>query len=1189
MQRKRDSSPDPASGDDGDPPPGGEFEVFLNFRGPDTRLSFTDCLYHAMDGAGVRVFRDEEEIRKGEEIGGELLRAINNSKVYVTVFSRDYASSAWCLRELARIVECCRGSSGKVILPIFYDVGAYDVKLRTGLYDEALKKHEGRFSCDEVRRWKEALVEVARIKGWGLKGKGEGAVIKHVVDEVLTRLKKRQRNLPDHLVGIHDHLEDVTRLLQEGSLDVRFVVIHGMGGIGKTTLAEAVFNRVSHQFSGHSFLSNVRESSQDDQIRELQWRLLSDILKFQPKRIYDTNDGISMIKERFRHKKVLIVLDDVDNRNQLMKLAGKQDWFGPGSRIIITTRDIGFLPINRGRLRDSDSIPQEEFYIYKMKEMPLDHALELFSKHAFRRDTPPHDYYKIATKIVKTTGGLPLALKVIGSSLCYKSEAVWEDMLEKLMKMPNREVHDILMISYEMLEYEQQQIFLDIACHMAGEQIDDAILMWKSCEFFPNHAIDVLINMSLIRVVYREKLWMHDQLRDLGREIVRRESIQFPGKRSRLWCPRLAMEVICRKKGTKKIVALKLDGHSKSHNFTPEEFSKLESLRFLELDGGNFVGDFESLFSDLRWLSWRHCPSEFQATNFCLSNLVVLKISASDIINDWDGWSQIMGTSNLKVLSLVSCKSLIKTPDFSMCSTLERLLFKDCESLVQIDPSIGNQEHLQYLEMSGCNRFGSLLKEASTESSPCVVPQFLPDSMGNLKFLTTLKMENLALFEVPASIGKLKSLLKLELGGTKMTGLPHSIGDLKMLRKMSLSMAPIKKLPNSIGGLESLIELNLEYTNITELPACIGNLKRLEILCLDGSAIRELPRTIGMLENLKRLEASCCKSLKGEIPSEIGGLCFLRTLNLSESKIRRLPTTMNQLSHLQQLNLNQCDKLKQLPELSVCLKALEFPPLLLWTAPNLSYLTTLVDLHLWDDNPWLSKLFLRPPKIEWIEGLSSLERLVLVIRHATFPLINLATLSRLRTLEITCVDPQSLMGLPSSLEKLSLFDVRLPMERSLFSNLTNLSNLDLCNCRLREVNFDNVLGQQLVKLHSLSVSDGEYLERLTVSILKGLRSLRVTDCPRLMEIQGAEKLGSLEALSIYKCSCFERLPDLSELKELRLLSLSYCPLQNFPDPRLEDTCFLTFAGCGNLPYFIGDYKKWKDTYGHSGDDTNSQL
>lgn len=526
-------------------------------------------------------------------------------------------------------------------------------------------------------------------------------------------------------------------------------------------------------------------------------------------------------------------------------------------------------------------------------------------------------------------------------------------------------------------------------------------------------------------------------------------------------------------------------------------------------------------------------------------------------------------------------------PDFSMYSTLERLVFKDCESLVEIDPSIGNQEHLQYLEISRCRRFGSLLKEASAEISPCVVARLFPDSMGNLKFLTTLKMEDLALSELPESIGKLESLLTLELGHTKMTRLPHSIGDLKMLRKMSLYLAPIKKLPDSIGGLESLIELNLNLTAITELPTCIGNLKRLEILYLCGSAIRGLPKTMGMLENLTRLEASSCKNLKGEIPSEIGDLCLLRTLNLSSSKIRRLPTTMNQLSHLQQLNLDQCDKLERLPELPVSLKVLAFSPHLLWTAPNLSCLTTLVDLKVWDDTPRMLQILLGVPKIQWIEGLSNLEKLMLVSRHITFPSINLATLSRLRILEVTCVDPRSLMGLPSSLEKLSLFDVSSPMERSLFSNLTNLSILDLCNCQLREVNFDNVHGERLVKLHSLAVSDGEYLERLTVSRLKGLLSLRVTDCPRLMEIQGVEILESLEALSIYKCSCLERLPDLSELKTLRLLSLSDCPLKNLPEIRLQDTCFLTFAGCGNSPYYIGFYKKWKDTYGHSGDDVNS--
>ncbi|KAF7849163.1 hypothetical protein BT93_L1168 [Corymbia citriodora subsp. variegata] len=608
MKRKWNSFPDLASGDDGELP-GAEFEVFLNFGELDTCLGFTDCLYHAMDGAGVHVFRDEEGIQKGEEIGGELLHAIDNSKVYVTIFSRDYASSAECLRELAHIMKRYRGSSGKVILPIFYNVGAHDVELQTGVYDEALKEHEDRFGSDVVQRWKEALIEVARIEGWDLKDKGEGAVIKQIVDEVLTRLKKRQRNLPDHLIGIHDHFKDMTCLLQKGSPDVRFVVIHGMGGIGKTTLAEAVFNQISHQFCGHSFLSNVRESSQDDKIRELQWRLLSDILKFRPPRIYEANDGVNMLKKRFRHKKVLIVLDDIDNRNQLMTLAGKHDWFGPGSRIIITTRDIRSLSINKGRPRDSDCIQHGEFYTYEMKEMPLHHALQLFSEHAFRRATPPTDYANLATKIVKTTGGFPLALKVIGSSLCYKSEAVWEDTLEKLIKMPQRE-----------------------------------------------------------------------------------------------------------------------------------------------------------------------------------------------------------GTSNLNSQSR------------ELQNLQERLVFKDRESLVEIDLSIANQEHLQCLEIRRRNRLGSLLEEASTEIGPCGVPQSLPDSMGNLRFLTTLKMVNLELFELPETIGKLKSLLQLELGGMmKISGLPHFIGDLKMLRKMVLYRAPIEKVPDSIGGLESLIELNLENTDIIELPTCIGN------------------------------------------------------------------------------------------------------------------------------------------------------------------------------------------------------------------------------------------------------------------------------------------------------------------------------------------------------------------------------
>ncbi|KAI6706042.1 hypothetical protein NL676_009004, partial [Syzygium grande] len=156
----------------GDSSLGAKFEVFLSFRGPDTRLNFTDCLYHSLVGAGIRVFRDDEEIRKGEKIGGELLHAIESSKIYVPIFSRNYASSVWCLRELTHMVECSSKANDKVILPIFYDVNPDDVKLKSRLYPDALEKHEEKFGHDDVRQWKEALTEAARVKGWGLKDKG---------------------------------------------------------------------------------------------------------------------------------------------------------------------------------------------------------------------------------------------------------------------------------------------------------------------------------------------------------------------------------------------------------------------------------------------------------------------------------------------------------------------------------------------------------------------------------------------------------------------------------------------------------------------------------------------------------------------------------------------------------------------------------------------------------------------------------------------------------------------------------------------------------------------------------------------------------------------------------------------------------------------------------------------------------
>ncbi|XP_039164269.1 toll/interleukin-1 receptor-like protein [Eucalyptus grandis] len=155
-----------SSSDDAAPASRGEYNVFLNFRGEDTRHGFTDFLYNDLNAAGVHVFRDEEKLPIGEVISEELKQAIKNTRIYIPIFSETYASSKWCLRELKLMIDnVFESEDKKSILPIFFHVESDDVKLKKPLYEADLKKHEENFR-DEVEGWKGALIKVTERKGW---------------------------------------------------------------------------------------------------------------------------------------------------------------------------------------------------------------------------------------------------------------------------------------------------------------------------------------------------------------------------------------------------------------------------------------------------------------------------------------------------------------------------------------------------------------------------------------------------------------------------------------------------------------------------------------------------------------------------------------------------------------------------------------------------------------------------------------------------------------------------------------------------------------------------------------------------------------------------------------------------------------------------------------------------------------
>uniref|UniRef100_A0A6N2KV25 TIR domain-containing protein n=1 Tax=Salix viminalis TaxID=40686 RepID=A0A6N2KV25_SALVM len=381
------------------------YDVFLSFRGEDTRKKFTDHLYSALIQSGIHTFRDDNELPRGEEISPQLLRAIEGSRISVVVFSTNYASSRWCLDELVKIIEC-RQKTHQVVLPIFYDTDPSDVRKQTGSYAKAFDEHEEHFKeeMEKVNRWREALAQAANLSGWGLNNETNGyeaELIKRVVNYVACKLGNKTKNVAKHPV--------------EGARNnVGIVGIYGIAGIGKTTIAKAVFNNHYFRFEGSSFLSGVKEiSDKPNGLVELQERLLHDILKPNVWKINNVYEGMNLIKEQLHRKNVLVVFDDVDKREQVEALMGERCWFGDGSKIIVVTKNKHLLT------------EMEVDGMYHAKALDRDQSLQL-QLHAFRETRPAKDYEELSEKIVDYCKGLPLALKIMGSHLSTRDEAGWE-------------------------------------------------------------------------------------------------------------------------------------------------------------------------------------------------------------------------------------------------------------------------------------------------------------------------------------------------------------------------------------------------------------------------------------------------------------------------------------------------------------------------------------------------------------------------------------------------------------------------------------------------------------------------------------------------------------------------------------------------------------------------------------------
>ncbi|KAH9781785.1 ADP-ribosyl cyclase/cyclic ADP-ribose hydrolase [Citrus sinensis] len=878
----------------------GKYDAFLSFRGEDTRKGFIGYLYTALNNKGIYVFRDDKQLEKGGSISPNLLKAIDESRISIIVLSKNYASSTWCLDELLKITECKNREDQ--IFPIFYGVEPTVVRKQTASFGEAFAEHEEFFrdNIEKVQKWRHALKVVANISGWELKDRNESEFIEEIVNVISSKIRSEPEILKE-LVGMESRLEKLRFLMGTGSNDVRTIGIWGMGGLGKTTLARIVYDLMSHEFDGSSFLADVREKFEKEGSEiSLQKQLLSDLLKLSDYSIQNVYDGINIIGSRLQRKKVLLIIDDVADVEQLQRLVGRRDWFGPGSKILITTRDRQLLVAHE----------VDEEHILDLDVLNNDEALQLFSMKAFKSHQPMGEYMELSKRVLEYAGGLPLALKVLGSFLIGRSVDLWRSALERLKKDPSNKIMSILQISFEGLQDSEKKIFLDVACFFKWKNRDDVTKILEGCGFSPVIGIEVLIEKSLLNVDGRNILHMHDLLQELGQLIVTRQSPEEPGKRSRIWREeevRQGGEVV---EGI--IVNADFPENEVYLSASAKAFSQMTNLRLLKISNVQLPRGLEYLSNRLRLLDWRRYPLKCLPSNLQLDEIVEFKMCYSRIEELWKGFKPL---NMLRVLKLSHSENLMKTPDFTKVPNLEVLNLEGCTRLREIHQSLLRHNKLILLNLKGCTSLTTLPGEIFMESlktlvlSGCSKLKKFPDIVGGrMEHLSNLHLEGSAIRELPVSIELLSGLVLLNLKDCRnLETLPITVSGLKCLRTLKLSgCSKIVKFPETVISVVDLSELFLDGTSITEVPSSIELLTKLQWLNLnDCRSLVRLPSSIKVLKSLKTLNLSGCFKLEN-VPETLGQVESLEKLDISGTAIRQPPSSIFSMKNLKELSCRPC-------------------------------------------------------------------------------------------------------------------------------------------------------------------------------------------------------------------------------------------------------------------------------------------
>ncbi|GLJ33119.1 hypothetical protein SUGI_0666520 [Cryptomeria japonica] len=824
-----------------------EYDVFISQRGPDVENTFAKQLYNILQERGCHAFLNCEEIKEGDSLVPSAVRnGICSSFVQIAIFCQGYSESSSFLDELVLMLE----QPDALFIPVFFDVQPLELRnianKRSSFYF-SLRTGRNFHKLNERER---ALIAASYFSGYEL-GQHNDNLCEMIVSRVLQVLREKEKWTPLHVaeypVGLAELVQDFESCCSETEKEdkVRMVGIFGHGGSGKTTLAKELFNMKRLGYNASCFLSDVRESHAKGELHCLQSQLFKDLFD-EDRKFMNIDEGLGKLKdrlERARHLDFLIVLDDIDHRDQLGALL-LEGMLRPGSLVIVTTRI-------RSLLTGAD-------ICYKMKGMDKYHAKDLFCSHAFRGRDLPIAYEKLVESFVEFCGGLPLSLKILGAHVYGRDEHYWELELEKVRKSLPKDIMERLIISFNGLNSQETQIFIDIACFLDMKLTwymkNRASLIWNASGWNAEDAVQKLQDKCLIEVGSGDfqSFEMQNHFRDLGRQMA--DELGPP----RLWQPELLKSMEA--KGFKQILA-----ETKSRCFHSFKDSSLKTnityfigtlnesaeADLLLLDIDNYRGNFKSIPS---WIPLRK-----------LRCLIIRNME--EIWNTLEQQLQIntQASLELRVLKIFESPSLQNLPDLiGMCSHLEVLYISsslentDVTSFVQ---SLKKMTNLRSLELwfGGTLFFSGNLDLSKGGDSTNFEAASTSSCMNSLETAVFRRLDNISKLVISGEIcPRLRSLEVMHMFNLNEI-------DLKQLESLNnLQVLGCDKL-ETLSGLKELEKLNtltvqrcLRLEIISGLSSVIG-LRELHTESCNG--LKSLPN-LSDLRNLERITIAECQQLQ---------------------------------------------------------------------------------------------------------------------------------------------------------------------------------------------------------------------------------------------------------------------------------------------------------------------------------------